>query len=288
MNQFEIINILNTLGIKHESHPNAKGWLDIICPLHQDSSYGNAGINIYTGVINCYRCGHKKHINQLWKDKFNSEHTYQFEQTIIQPEKKESKVSKYISNNKYNFTHTKLKSEKFYYTQQRGFTLEFIGYFEIEHALSDIYTDYLIIPIHDKEKNIYEMEARKLLEYESLQKYFQSNDSYGRLKNQFKKYIKKNNISLDKAYNIHFNNEIIEDELLKYLLDKKVKYIPGSRCTETLFNIDKLNRNENLVEVEGSGSLPKIWSNVSKNCTCTFGSNVTEHQINYFKQLLDI
>ena len=284
MNQFEIIGLLNTLGIKHDSHPNSKGWLDIVCPFHNDKSTGNAGINIHTGIINCYRCGNTGHIDKLWKDRFNSEPTHQFNQVEIQPEIKESKVSKYITEDRYNFTHTKLKPEKFYYTQQREFSQEFVDHFGLRQALSDIYSDYLIIPIHDNEKNIHEFEARKLVEYCTLKKYFNLDFSFDRLKRQFKKYVKDNNIYLDKQYNVHFNNEIIQDEQLLYLLDKKVKYISGSKLTETLFNIDNLDRKQDLYEVEGSGSLSKIWTHISKNCTCTFGSNISEAQLNYLKQ----
>ena len=287
MNQFEIVGILNTLGIKHESHPSKKGWLDIICPYHNDKNFGNAGINVYTGVINCYKCGATSHINKLWKDRFSSEPDYKYSQLEEQPIV-ESKISKYITDNKYNFTHTKLKPEKYYYTQQRNFTPEFVDHFNIRHALSSIYSEYLIIPIHDKEKDIYEFEARKLLELETLRKYFNRDLPYDRLKKHFKNYVKKNNIYLDKEYNIHFNDEIIEDEQLLYLLDKKVKYISGSRITETIFNIDELDREQDLYEVEGSGSLSKLWSYVSKNCTCTFGSNVSENQIKYLKQFKKI
>lgn len=282
MSQLEIIGLLNTLGIKHENHPNSKGWLNIICPDHMDHEFGNASINIISGKYHCFKCGSKGHIDQLWKKRFNIIPDNKFEQVISEPVK-EVKVNRHITDNKYNFIHTELKPDKYNYTLQRGFTKEFIDYFGIRHALSDIYSDYLIIPIIDKEKNIVEIEARKLKEYETLKSYFDLDLHFDRLKRQFKKHIKDNNIHMTK-YKLSFNNEIIEDDNLFYLLDKKVKYCTGSRINETLFNIDYLDRNEPLYLVEGLGSIPKIWSYVSKNCTCTFGSNVSDYQIEYLKQ----
>lgn len=288
MNQFEIISILDILGIKHEKHPNSKGWLDIICPFHPDKNFGNAGINIHTGVINCYRCGNTGHIDKLWKERFNTEPNHQFTQSYEQPVEKESKVSKYITDNTYHFTHTTLNPYNFDYLKKREYSEEFIDYFEIRHVLSGIYSDYMCIPIINKSANIFGAEFRKLREYEILKLYFNLDSSFKRLKNQFKKYIKENNIYLDRQYNLHFNNEIIQDDNLKYLLQKKVLYPSGFNVNTSIFQIDNLDYDEVLWLTEGTGSMPKIWQYISKNCSCSFGSNVSEGQIEYLKRFKQI
>ena len=287
MNQFEIVGILNSLGIKHANHPNSKGWLDIICPDHFDSSFGNCAINITSGKYHCYRCGSKGHVDTLYKKAFNRD--IHQSNNYIQPEvKEEVKVNRYITENNYNFTHTKLNPNKYTYTISRGFTNEFVDAFGIRHCLSDIYDDYLVIPIQDKIKEINEVEFRKLKEYETLQKYFNCDYSFDRLKRQFKKHVKDNNIKLDSEYKIHFNDEVLSDDTLQYLLDKKVKYLSGSKIKETIFNIDNLNRDETLYISEGLGSIPKLWSHVSKNCSCTFGSEISQDQIDYLKQFKQV
>ena len=287
MNQFEIMGILDSLGIKHESQVNSKGWLGIICPDHPDKFFGNCSININSGKYKCFSCGSKGHIDLLYKKAFNRDRT-QSNNSYIEPKKEEIKSNKYITKNVYNFTHTKLLPDRYNYTRQRGFTNEFVDHFELRHCLSDIYSDYLVIPIQDKSKNINEAEFRKLKEYETLKLYFNCNHPFERLKRQFKKHVKDNNIKLDSEYKLHFNNEIIENEILLYLLDKKVKYLSGSRIKETIFNIDQLDRNKILWLCEGTGSLGKLWKYISKNCSCTFGSEISMAQIEYLKQFKQI
>lgn len=288
MNHFEIISRLNTLGIKHRDHPNSKGWLDVICPMHNDHGYGNAGINIYTGVISCYRCGNKIHIDKLYKDRFNQEPNTKIEYTSPPEEKKESKVNRYITGTNYNFTHTILKPEKFQYTSTRGFTKEFINYFNLCHVLSGIYMDYMCLPIKDAKKNLLGIEFRKLCEYETLKSYFNRDLSLSQLKKYFKKYVKDNNIYLDENYCVHKNNEIINDDNLKYLLQKKVLYPSGFNINKSIFQIDNLNYDETLWFTEGIGSMPKLWKYISKNCSCSFGSNVSCDQIEYLQKFTQI
>lgn len=284
----DIISALNTLNIKHQNKPNSKGWIDIICPLHNDHSFGNASININSGVISCFKCGQSKNISSLLKER-NSNYIYT-PQILIQP-----KIKKQIQNSSinkdliYNFIHKEIdKPEDFYYLKQRGFTKEFCKEFKIVRSFTDPYCDYFAFPIIDSNKSICLTEFRKLMQIEYLQTYYNSCSlSYEQLNEDFKQHCKDNNIHITN-YKLYKGNEIIIDKVLFYLLDKKVKYESGSRIKETIFNIDNLNYNEILWLVEGIGSIPKIWNNISKNVTCTFGSQISLDQIIYLKKFKQI
>jgi DNA primase len=54
----------------------------------------------------------------------------------------------------------------------------------------------------------------------------------------------------------------------------------GSSIDQIIFNVDNLDYEEDLYACEGIGSIPKIYNNISENVTCTFGSNVSDYQIN--------
>ncbi len=71
LTQQEILYSLNKLNIQHEDIPNSKGYINVICPMHNDKEYGNAGISIFTGIIHCFNCKNSKHVLQLIKERFN-------------------------------------------------------------------------------------------------------------------------------------------------------------------------------------------------------------------------
>jgi DNA primase len=53
---------------------------------------------------------------------------------------------------------------------------------------------------------------------------------------------------------------------------------PKSCRTDICFNQDNLDKNELLVVCEGLMDIHKIWTNLTKNATCTFGVSLTEGQ----------
>jgi 5S rRNA maturation endonuclease (ribonuclease M5) len=278
-----VIDALNQLNIKHENRPNSKGWLNIICPFHRDSSFGNASVNVNSGVISCFKCGASKNISTLLRD-HNS--VYEFVPTVpIVQRRKEIVKSKNITNKlNYNFIHKEIDPDEFYYLKQRGLTKEFCDEFKIVRSFTDPYCDYFAYPIVDSNKKIFNVEFRKLKQMEYLQTYYASYDmSYSQLSDKFKEQCEKENIRIS-DYKLYKGNEIIQDKVLFYLLDKKVKYESGSRIKETLFNIDNLDFNKDLYLVEGIGSVGRIWANISKNCTCTFGSKISKEQLEYLKK----
>ena len=79
-----------------------------------------------------------------------------------------------------------------------------------------------------------------------------------------------------------------EGRAIDKTLKPKVLYPKGSRM-EFIFNYDNLDRNKPLYVVEGLMDVPPIWANISKNVTCTFGSNIRLKQLlqlGSFKELV--
>jgi DNA primase len=242
--QLNIYDAIHKANIKYKGKANHKGWLSILCPFHSDEHFGSCSINIDNGTISCFVCG-THHINDLLQTNINIQFNY-----TKQPQKEQIKhISKKLSSEKkFNFVSMPLKPDEFYYTKQRGFTKEFCETFNIVRCFSFPYKDYFAVPIIDSKKSIYECEFRKLMQYEYTQ------------------------------------NQNITEDIKYYIDDKKVKYEPNARLKETLWNIDNLNRSLPLYVCEGIGSIPKLWQFISKNCTCTFGSQITLDQIEYLKE----
>lgn len=277
----EIQVALNSCGIKSNGFVSSKRWLGILCPIsgHYDKHFGNCFINLDSGVIKCFACGGSSHISKFLKT--NSQ-TFGFLQKLVEEK------SKPVVNNSFTaplkpteFIMSSLMTvplipEKFIYTRSRGFTKEYCEEFNIRHCLSYPYMDYFLTPVIDTKKQINEIEARQLCRYEILKKYIDYNENSEKtIQECFNEYLK----SLS-----DINQRKKEDSTLWYLLDTKVKYLPNSNLYQTLFNIDNLDYNKDLYVVEGLGSHPKIYCNISKNVTATFGSNLDELQIEELKK----
>lgn len=289
-----IISILDRFNIKHESKPNHKNWLAILCPNHNDKHFGSCSINIHSGAINCFSCGYKRNIISFVKDhtgiqdfkellvylEANFYINYNSIGYTIQKEKQIDKieVSKKINTNIHNFRTEKINCSKYKYLVDRGFTNEFCSYFNIERVLSTDYCDRFIVPIINTEKEIETYEFRKLMQYEYYQKYFNESNIIDKHIQEFETFCELNKIRYDKGV-LYKNNIEYFNDTIKYLLSPKVKYPVASRINETIFNADNLNYDEDLYVCEGIGSLAKIWLYISKNCTCTFTSNISDSQI---------
>lgn len=302
-NKFNILDNLNRLGIHYEEDLNSE-WVQVHClyPYHEDF-HMSAGINFSNGTYKCFKCGttnfikvisellncnYKEALNFFNNGEIKNNPNFGLENRKLTkiPKKKE----KCFSN--YNFTHIKLISEDYEYTRQRGFTQEFVDTFNIRECVSGFYNKYMIIPIIDKKKEINIFEARKLQEYEEALTYFQvENIDYNRMKKHIQNYLKRKNIRLKKIkkddnykYCLFEGDKELNIPILKYLAQKKTLYPKGSKVGDLIFNIDNLNFNEDLYIVEGIGSIPKIWSNITKNVTCTFGVEISKPQIKYLQQ----
>jgi hypothetical protein len=62
----------------------------------------------------------------------------------------------------------------------------------------------------------------------------------------------------------------------------KCLYPKGCK-TDICFNQDNLNRDELLIVCEGLMDIHKIWTNLTKNVTCTFGVSLSEGQRNFLQ-----
>jgi DNA primase len=288
------IHLLNipTNGVEKD------GWLGILCPMHNDNNFGNCSINLESGRTSCFSCHQSVSVLDLLIQKYNctfsealfliggSDHII-FKDNINTIKK--NKKIKGPNSISHNFEEIVIKPENYMYTKTRGFTQEFCNEFNITRCLNGNYIDYLIIPCIDTRKGILEFESRRLMEYEYLKSFFEfSILNFKRLQNNFKKYIIHNKIKLASDYTLLKNSEIIYDSHIKYLLQPKVKYVANSQLYRTIWNIDNLDFNEELYLVEGIGSIPKIWVNLTKNCSCTFGSLINEEQIDILKQFKKI
>ena len=301
---YQIISALDRLGIKREGdQPNHKGWLSILCPNHNDKNFGSCSINLTSGFVKCFVCHYgdrgssRKSIVNLVQDKtgLNYKGAKQFieeglftsyNQTVIEEKPKKRARVKAL----YNFTSIELNPDEFYYTQQRGFTEEFVKNFNIKRSMSGWFNDYFVTPIIDSSKGINEYEGRKLKEYEVLCDFYNvENAPHKKLKENFSSLCERNRIRLNrKTYQVYIDDQIIDDDRLLYLLKPKTLYISNSRCQETIWNIDNLKYDETLYVVEGLASVPKIWSYVSKNVTAIFGVSITPEQIEYLKRFKEI
>ncbi len=290
----QIIKAMNLLNIITNNQQN-KNWLSILCPLHEDKNYGNASINLESGHIHCFSCHQKISIIDLMKQRFNINFKQAMEMidnhfnvlinyTPVQTKVKERKPSKVL----HEFEEISFNPEHYYYTRQRGYTKEFCEHFKITRCLSGIYNDYMIIPIKDTAKGIEEFEARKLFLYEQLNMFFNTVEyKEEKLKRKFDRHIKRNKIKLI-DYLLYKDDELIYDNQIKYLLQPKVRYVSYSQCYRTIFNVDNLKFDDTLYLTEGSGSLSKIWTYISKNVSCTFGSNIDKEQIEILKRFKKI
>jgi 5S rRNA maturation endonuclease (ribonuclease M5) len=296
----DIYNTLDALNIHYVQ--DSGEWVKLQCvnTAHEDST-PSAGINVETGVYNCLGCRLKTNIvkivqniyNCTYKEAENFVKTQSFDyipQNVIFQPKQSTEIKKPKEKKltvKTSLETFPLQSEKYNYTSQRGFTKDFCEEFNITHCISNFYTDYFIVPIIDSKKKINLFEARKLMQYEKLQEYYKSSDSFKNLSKQFKRECKRRKLKLENQKLFENNKEIFSIELT-YLLQKKVLYPKGVSINTTIFNIDNLDRKKPLYVVEGFGSVPKIYLNISKNVTCTFGAVITEDQMDYLKEFKEI
>jgi len=276
ISESKIIEILNALGLVHKKRVGQ--WIKCQCPFpnHNDSN-PSAGVNVNTGVVNCFGCHGSKHLISVVMDSFNCDYKSAIKMLNINIESSEMPLSHNLGQRKSNvsieeevveierdFVSIPINLDKYLYTKSRGFTEGFCKEFGIELALSGWYSDYMIIPIYYD--GIEAFEARKIMEYEYLCKYFNVEEgSFKRLKNRYNKLKEEDRITLN--------------EYSFYLNKPKTLYPTGSRIKKTLWNYENLNFDEVLYLVEGLGSVPKIYNNISKNVTCIFGSKISEDQL---------
>jgi len=305
----EILNIHNVLKKLNISHrENSSENIDILCPFHNDKSFGSCKINAITGVGHCFSCKEGfntiklvKHINKCSYTEalefLNIPISNQYKQSIldIKDYTSPSEPVRKLEHKDYSrLTLADMNPETIKYTKDRKITYNFLRKFNIKICTEGFYKDYLIFPIIDNINEVYSYEARKVKEYEYLKAFLGiSRDiSMVRLKNQFKLFIDENNVKLKGNRDIYANGEIQENELIKYLLLPKTLYPKSSLLGKpTIWNYSNLDKTKELFVCEGLGSVPRIYSELSNNVTCTFGSIISDKQmelLNEFRTIIII
>jgi len=315
-----LYHFLDELDIKYRDHSS---HLDVICPIHNDKEFGNAVYYKNSGILKCFHgackfsgdvidvyesvTGHSKIESMIYCKKLNGEDITELlnnkntnfeyltrkQKQIIQEKTKIEEKQIYLPDKIV----AKFNPEDFIYTRKRGFTKEFIDHFQIRLATKGKYKDYMLIPVRSKQYNIKTFEARKIKEQEYLTNYFQMKGKLSILRDRFDEL--KNNLKLsfelDKETNIVnlYKNKVLfeskDKDLLIYFLQGKVLYPHNTLLNKPIiFNIDNLDRTQPLYLTEGLGSIPKIWSHISKNCSSLFGSVVSPNQIDILNEFEEI
>lgn len=298
-----LINALGILGIRTSGEPKADGWMLILCPYHPDKNMTNAFIHTYSGNINCFSCGTTGSIFSLVMAHLSCSYHSAKEYLGIEStgtvshlknkisnrkktEKPELKYEPDLKKRKRKIKTPKLDTkpidvDKWKYFSNRGVTPEIAELWGIRECVDEwFYEDYAIIPIIDSSRRIHTFEARKFKEYEIKRDFFKLpiGTSEAEVENAF--------INFKDEYNIHKEGKKlmagsipVTDPTVWYFFKPKTLYPTGSNLKKTIFNIDNLSIEDDLYIREGITGLAKVYSNLSKNCTTTFGTKTTSEQM---------
>lgn len=260
-NFYEIQLLLNDGDIKYRGVPNHKGWLDILCPVHSDRHFGNAYINVYSGVIKCFACGYVGHIAKHVSITSRSLTRNKSSGIIFDSNVFESRNGLELLDT-FSIKCKEIDVDKNYYCISRNLTKDWVEYFCAKEVCGGYYDGYMVVPIYYN-NNIVTYEYRKLYEYERLSVVYGSDKSLEDLRLLYK------------------NDSNFKDS---YLDKPKVLYPKNGRIVkDIIFNYDRLDKDKDLYIFEGVTSTAKKF-NESKNVTCTFGSVVSNKQIELLRQ----
>lgn len=285
----DILSTLTRLGIDYEISGD---WVRFKCanPAHDDKN-PSAGIYLKTGLYNCYSCQLRTNIQKIVqlllncsyqeaKDFITGDRTYNI------PVQKDKSIHKKKNGKKIKYEYELLTSPfspfDYHYTNVRGYGKGFCEAYSIEVCLSNPYMDYIILPITDKKFNIDTFEARKLMQYEYLKKYYNINECFENLTKKFAEEKNEKEYKLTPKGIFDRDKNRIFNHILEYLLRPKVLYPPYSYVSNTIFDRENLDVNRDLYVSEGTATLPKLHK-ISNNVTCLFGSKVIEKQISILK-----
>lgn len=276
---YKITTILTALNIPFNKKLINGKWLGIKCPnpAHNDKNFGNCNIDINTGVYNCFSCNTSENIISVIQKRTALSfkeivEEYQLElisNSLYQRKSQIEQNKKVVKEKKLRIKELPLRSfNPFYYeyTKSRGYTKTYNEKFKIKEVCGGYYKDYYYIPITEKEG-----EFRKLKEYETLINFFEADKSFSlkNLKNSYEKYVSENHLKYT--------------AISEYINKPKTLYYKNSQIKNTLYNIDNLNFKEDLILFEGLGSHPKVYQSINENCTCTFGVQFSQKQLELLK-----
>lgn len=295
----QIFQALDFLSVKHGQRVSKKGWVITHCPFHNNHKFGNSFVHIETGVFNCYSCHTTSNIVKMLAQFRNMTYDEAKEymgldyedylNDLVRPPKEEVTVKEEQTKEVKTFSPIKklvsFNPDDWMYCRERGISKEWVNRFKVKLHIGGKLNDYMIIPILDEERKIYEFEARKIKEYEYLVAYY-GYDTYDVLKEKWSAEKK------DKEYDLTFSDykwhvinggEYEYDYRLIYLMRPKTYYDSVS-IRETIFRRESLNLDEDMYVEEGLAADSKNRKLFGDNLTCTFGSKLSETQINDLKK----
>jgi len=290
LSEEDIYALLNQLGIVFERGVNNKGWISCSClnPMHKDSN-PSGSINIHNYKVKCFSCKYDTNLTSAigkmlglsYHDAFSyinnrfapPPSSFQIRQSKAEPK---VEIKKEPEKQLYTIT-TKLIPENFKYTLDRGFTDQFIKKYKIEHCLSGLYSDYMMIPVIDEEFGVNTFEFRKLKQFEVLNKLGIKD---------WKAYKEENELKYSKFKVYQFDSEVYNPNII-YLSMPKTLYIKNTNIQDTIFNHSGLDYKLPLDLCEGFGSLPKMLK-VNSNSSCSFGTELTKNQIEILQRFKEI
>jgi len=135
-----------------------------------------------------------------------------------------------------------------------------------------------MIPVIDEEFNVDTYEFRKLKQYEILEKLGIAD---------WKKYKEENELTYKKGQVYSKIGQVFNQDII-YLMKPKVLYIKNANIQNTIFNHKNLNYSQPLNISEGLGSLPKMMKVLGKNCSCLYGTELSENQIKILQRFEEI
>lgn len=266
--EIRIVLLNNGFTVNPKSFHNRVG---VICPdpSHGDKDFGNCFVFLNSLQIHCFRCHFSKSLQRhiadeksITIDEARTEIGLQ-SRNLYQGARKKKDVE--IKRSAYRETIESLVDFdplEFEYTRIRGYTRVFLDEFNIKLCYSGKYKDYFIIPI----KELSTFEARKLKEKESLVKFLDNDGELEDLRLEYKTWRK-------------LNLMYVHQDL--YYLDRpKTLYESGVMLKKPIiYNQSNLDYDSDVEFSEGTATLPKLWTFITKNCSCSFGAIWSELQI---------
>lgn len=264
----QIISSVKRLGIRTADHPNSGGWLSILCRYHDDENLGSGYINLDSSVFHCFACGADSNLVSLVIKELNCDYKSALkfigiEHSIPYEGRRQYREDKAETLRLLGLPPREKFTDFPRYMMDRGFTHEFCDHFDIQKCISGFFRGFMIIPLPEART----FEARKIYEDITIQKLLSTSET---------------NLTVlrDSYHAWRKAHRSVKTEITEYL-DKGKTLYPSRTLIDKkiIFNLNRLDKDQDLYITEGIAGIPKIWTHLSRNVTATLGSEVSETQI---------
>lgn len=303
----DIYQALVRIGLTHEPHGRR---ISVLCPYHSDKELGSA--LVYPdrgGFFKCYSCKKASNIYGLamkvlgitFREALQLVGGESDYESSLRDRKSSSKVSTQqevvykptVSLSEINSK--EFNPAEYVYCRDRGIDQSFVDDHKARLGVDGRYADYMLTPIRSKKLLVDTFEARKIMQLDYLQHYFNSSASESELQEQFDAFRKTNQLKLrtidrkSVLLSVDADGEEFEldDPILKYLMRPKTYYPVNSQVEEMLFDYDRLDLSQPLIAAEGIPGTAKI-RHVHSNITALFGSSLAPKQLELLKMFPEL